>query len=78
MKDNSIENNEKDFFNNLKINPKDVNLVIQRKKFLEEIDGNVEALNMLSDDRLIKLIAYYDSIIEEYEKKIKKLKENND
>ena len=44
------------------------------ENFLEEIKGNEEALNMLSIDRLKKLEKYYDSVIEENEKKIKKLK----
>ena len=47
-----------------------------KKKFLKYIDGNVEALNLLSVDRLKKLEKYYDEIIKENEIKIKKLKAN--
>ena len=63
------------FSDNIKIDTKAVNSVIDKKNFLEEIDGNVEALKLLSVDRLRKLEKYYDNVIEENEKKIKKLKE---
>ena len=63
-----------DFIGNIKVDTKAVNSVIDKKNFLEEIKGNEEALNMLSIDRLKKLEKYYDSVIEENEKKIKKLK----
>ena len=42
--------------------------------YIEEIKGNEEVLNMLSIDRLKKLEKYYDSVIAENEKKIRKLK----
>ena len=41
--------------------------------FLKEIDGNKEMLNMLSIERLKILEKYYDNIIEENNKKIKRL-----
>jgi hypothetical protein len=41
--------------------------------FLKEIDGNKEMLNMLSIERLKRLEKYYDNIIEENNKKIKRL-----
>lgn len=65
---------QSDFIDNIKVDTKVVNSVIDKKNFLEEINGNEEALNMLSIDRLKKLEKYYDSIIAENEKKIKKLK----
>ena len=65
---------QSDFMDNIKIETKTVNSVNDKKSFLEEIKGNEEALNMLSIDRLKKLEKYYDSVIEENEKKIKKLK----
>lgn len=70
------EKNERqnDFIDNMKIDAKAVNSVIDKKNFLEEIKGNEEALNMLSIDRLKKLEKYYDSVIAENEKKIRKLK----
>lgn len=55
-----------------------MNLLNQMKmismNFLKEIEGNEEKLNMLSIDRLKKLEKYYDNIIAENDKKIKKLK----
>lgn len=65
---------QSDFFDNIKVDTKAVNAVINKKNFLEEIKGNEEALNMLSIDRLKKLEKYYDSVIAENEKKIRKLK----
>lgn len=65
---------QSDFTDNIKVDTKAVNSVICKKNFLEEIKGNEEALNMLPIDRLRKLEKYYDSVIVENEKKIKKLK----
>ena len=59
---------------NIKVDSKIVNSVIDKKNFLEKINGNVELLNMLSIDRLKKLEEYYDSVIEENNKTIKKLR----
>ena len=69
------EEKQNDFINNTKVDTKVVDYVVDKKNFLEEINGNEEALNMLSIDRLKKLEKYYDSVIAENEKKIKKLKE---
>lgn len=62
------------FIEDLKVDTTDVDNVINKRNFLEEIDGNVEALKLLSVDRLRKLEKYYDEVIKENEKKIKKLK----
>ncbi len=72
----SEEKNERlnDFIDNIKIDIKGVDSVIDKKNFLEEIKGNEELLNMLSIDRLKKLEKYYDSVIAENDKKIRKLK----
>ena len=70
---NKVEN---EFFNNIKVDPSNVDKVVDKKKFLEYIDGNVEALKMLSIDRLRKLIEYYDGVIEENDKIIEKLKKD--
>ena len=73
---NEIEEEKKerqsDFVDNIKIDAKAVNSVIEKKNFLEEIKGNEEVLNMLSIDRLKQLEKYYDSVIAENEKKIRK------
>ena len=49
---------------------------VKKKQFLDEINGNAEALNILSIDRLEKLEKYYDEIIRENAEKIKRLKES--
>ena len=67
----ALQNN---FFEDLKVDSTDGDKVINKKNFLEELDGNVEALNLLSTDRLIKLQKYYDNVIKENEEKIKKIK----
>lgn len=60
---------------NIKFDTKIVNSVVDKNNFLEEIKENKKVLNMLSIDRLKKLEKYYDSVIAENEKKIRKLKE---
>ena len=51
-------------------------LIDMKYMILEYIDGNVEALKMLSVDRLRKFIEYYDGVIEENDKIIEKLKKD--
>ena len=70
---NKVEN---DFFDNIKFDSSAANKVVDKKKFLEYIDVNVEALKMLSIDRLRKLKEYYDGVIEENNKIIEKLKKD--
>lgn len=70
---NKVEN---EFFNNIKVDSSNVDKVVDKKKFLEYIDGNVEALKMLSIDRLRKLKEYYDGVIEENNKIIEKMKKD--
>lgn len=65
---------QSDFIDNIKVDTKAVNSIIDKKNFLEAINGNEELLNILSIDRLKKLEKYYDSVIAENEKKIRKLK----
>ena len=67
---------ENEFFDNIRVDPSNVNKVADKKKFLEYIDGNEEALRMLSIDRLKKLKEYYDGVIEENNILIEKLKKN--
>ena len=50
---------------------------MDKKNFLEYIDGNVEALKMLSVDRLRKLKEYYDGVIENNNKIIENLKKSS-
>ena len=62
--------NEDRFLNDIKIDNTVVSKEIKMRNFLEEIDGNEEALNKLSIDRLRKLEKYYADVIKENEKKI--------
>ena len=68
---------EKDFLRDIKVDISNVDKVIDKKNFLEYIDGNAEALKMLSFDRLIKLKKYYDEVIEENDKIIENLKKSS-
>lgn len=67
---------ENEFFNDIKVDTSDIDKYMNKKNFLEYIDGNVEALNLLSVDRLRKLKEYYDGVIEENDKIIEKLKKS--
>lgn len=69
-----VKEKQNSFIDTLKVNDKLVDAVVERNKFLKEIDGNEKALNMLSMDRLKKLEEYYNNIIEQNNAKIKKLK----
>lgn len=75
-KEQKIKSNEREekFLKEIKIDENISSTVIKKNTFLEEIDGNVEALNMLSVDRLKKLEKYYEDIIKQNNAKIKKLK----
>lgn len=47
------------------------------KEFMEGLKENPDLIENLSDDRLDKLISYYEKIIAEKEATIKKLKQQN-
>lgn len=66
-----------EFFNDIKIDTSDIDKFMDKKNFLNYIDGNIDALNLLSVDRLRKLKKYYDGVIEENDKIIKQLKTDN-
>lgn len=72
----SIEKIENEFFNDLKIDTRNLDRFMDKKNFLEYIDGNVETLKMLSTDRLRKLKEYYDGVIENNDKIIENLKKS--
>ena len=79
LKDKVTISDKKDteFFNDIKVDTSDIDKFMDKKNFLEYIDGNIEALNLLSVDRLRKLKEYYDGVIEKNDKIIKKLKADN-
>ena len=68
---------ESEFFNDIKVDTSDIDKYMDKKNFLEYIDGNVEALKMLSVDRLRKLKEYYDGVIEKNDKIIENLKKSS-
>jgi len=72
--ESNVNEREDKFLKEIKVDIDASNDVIKKNAFLEELDGNVEALNMLSVDRLKKLEKYYDDIIKQNDAKIKKLK----
>lgn len=49
------------------------NNIEEKSTFLKEIDGNEKMLRLLSSNRLRKLIAYYDGIIEKNNETIRRL-----
>lgn len=67
--------NQDEFLNEIKVDAQTVIKAVEKENFLRELDGNEEALNMLSMDRLIQLEEHYNSVIEQNVQKIKKLKE---
>ena len=64
-----------DYINSLKGDENSAKRVIERKIFLERIDGNEKALKMLSLDRLKVLEEYYDNMIRENKRKIESMDE---
>ena len=68
---------ESEFFNDIKVETSDIDKYMDKKNFLEYIDANVEALKMLSVDRLRKLKEYYDGVIEKNDKIIENLKKSS-
>lgn len=70
----NIEKKDKiNFIEEIQVDTKEVNRVVEKRDFLKQIDGNVELLEKLSTDRLLKLEKYYDDIILKNELKLKKL-----
>lgn len=65
-----VENN---FRKEIKIDVKDSANPTAKKDLLEELNGNIQKLELLSTDRLRKLEKYYDNVIKQNEIKIKKL-----
>ena len=76
-KEENTAQKESEFFNDIKVDTSDIDKYMDKKNFIEYIDGNVEALKMLSVDRLIKLKEYYDGVIENNNKIIENLKKSS-
>jgi len=69
-----INKEESQFLKEIRVDLSEIDKETGRNKFLKEIEGNEEKLNTLSIEQLEKLEKYYDNIIAENDKKIKKLK----
>ena len=78
LNNTEIATNQKEnkFLNDIKVDTSDIDKYVEKKKFLEYIDGNYEALQTLSVDRLRKLNEYYDGVIEKNDKIIENLKKS--
>ena len=73
---NNSEKNE--FHKDIKVDQMEPNNdLFEKEEFIKSLDGNIEALNMLSIERLEKLEEYYQSIIDKNEIEIKRLKIEN-
>ncbi len=68
VKNNTINT----FTENLKVSTD--NKELRLKQFTKEIEDNTSLITNLSNERLDKLIKYYEKITEEKQKKIEKLK----
>ena len=77
LKENISNKTEKAYFDDIKIDPSDINNYVDKKNFLKYVDGNVDALNLLSTDRLLKLEEYYNEVIQNNKKTIEKLKKSS-
>ena len=69
--------NKLDFGNTLKVNiSKTINTSFKLEQFIEEIESNPDIINNLSNDRLDRLIKYYEELTREKQQKIEKLKQS--
>ena len=70
--ENDVKNNS--FKDNLKINISEINEKENKfKSFISEIENNPDLVEKLSEDRLDRLIDYYEKITKEKAQKIKRL-----
>lgn len=71
----SISKDKTTFSNELKVNIEgSINKEYKLKQFMKEIEDNPNLIDNLSNERLDKLIEYYEKITEEKQNKIQKLK----
>ena len=76
--ENNRHNEKNEFHEEIKIEYNEiVDNPFEKEEFLKSLDGNIEALSMLSVERLEKLEKYYQSIIDKNEAEIKRLKVEN-
>lgn len=67
------ENEQKSkFFNDIKVETKEIDKASKRRAFLDKVEGNEEELSKLNMPELLKLEKYYDKIIEQNNQTIKR------
>ena len=72
----NISNYENNYSNDIDQKIKEINLNNEREKFLKNLINNPELFDAMSKENLIKLNKYYDHLISENERKIRKIKNN--
>ena len=75
-KERKASDNISNYSNDIDQKIKEINLNNEREKFLKNLINNPELFDAMSKENLIKLNKYYDHMISENEKKIKKMKNN--
>lgn len=75
-KERKASDNISNYSNDIDQKIKEINLNNEREKFLKNLINNPELFEAMSKENLIKLNKYYDHMISENEKKIKKMKNN--
>lgn len=75
-KERIASDNISNYSNDIDQKIKEINLNNEREKFLKNLINNPELFDAMSKENLIKLNRYYDHLILENEKKIKKMKNN--
>lgn len=72
----NISNYENNYSNDIDQKIKEINLNNEREKFLKNLINNPELFDAMSKENLIMLNKYYDYLISENERKIRKIKNN--
>lgn len=72
----NISNYENNYSNDIDQKIKEINLNNEREKFLKNLINNPELFDAMSKENLIMLNKYYDHLISENERKIRKIKNN--
>ena len=76
--ENNSNNEKNEFYEKIKIEENQIdNSIFEKEEYLKTLDGNIEALSMLSIERLEKLEEYYKSVIDRNEEEIRRLKMEN-
>ncbi len=71
-KEKNVLDDKLNFLDELK--SENIENVLDKEGFIKSLDGNEEALKLLSIERLLQLKSYYRDVIEQNDQKIKELK----